>query len=201
MRDPRPAKHLAVGSIDGIDEADWAMNQWTGNREVDPELPAYDAMTQYPMRHILVRHEQGATHMADGYARATGRVGVAIATSGPGATNASLGIHTGSFFQARPSLGSWLSYGLGTVNRNLPSFIVLAPELPYAGTQVFANDFLPAYHQGTRVIPGKEPVPNVKRQDKIVLTHYFAPPHIVPGVEVAKVTTQIIQRDRHAETE
>ena len=49
-------------------------------------LPAYDAMLDYPIRHILVRHEQGATHMADGYARATGKVGVAIATSGPGAT-------------------------------------------------------------------------------------------------------------------
>src|SRR3954466_5393752 len=50
-------------------------------------LPAYDAMLDYPIRHVLVRHEQGATHMADGYARAGGGVGVAIATSGPGATN------------------------------------------------------------------------------------------------------------------
>jgi acetolactate synthase-1/2/3 large subunit len=57
-------------------------------------LPAYDAMLDYPIRHILVRHEQGATHMADGYARATGRVGVAIATSGPGATNMVTGIAT-----------------------------------------------------------------------------------------------------------
>jgi acetolactate synthase I/II/III large subunit len=57
-------------------------------------LPAYDAMTQYPIRHILVRHEQGATHMADGFARATGQVGVAVATSGPGATNMVTGIAT-----------------------------------------------------------------------------------------------------------
>lgn len=57
-------------------------------------LPAYDAMLDYPIRHILVRHEQGATHMADGYARATGQVGVAIATSGPGATNMVTGIAT-----------------------------------------------------------------------------------------------------------
>ena len=57
-------------------------------------LPAYDAMLAYPIRHILVRHEQGATHMADGYARASGRVGVAIATSGPGATNMVTGIAT-----------------------------------------------------------------------------------------------------------
>jgi hypothetical protein len=77
---------------------------------------------------------------------------------------ATLAMHTGSFFFSRPSMGSWVSYGLGTENRNLPSFVVIAPHLPYAGTLVFANDFLPAYHQGTRVIPGKEPVPNVKRQ-------------------------------------
>ena len=57
-------------------------------------LPAYDAMLAYPIRHILVRHEQGATHMADGYARASGKVGVAIATSGPGATNMVTGIAT-----------------------------------------------------------------------------------------------------------
>jgi len=57
-------------------------------------LPAYDAMLDYPVRHVLVRHEQGATHMADGYARATGNVGVAVATSGPGATNMVTGIAT-----------------------------------------------------------------------------------------------------------
>jgi acetolactate synthase-1/2/3 large subunit len=57
-------------------------------------LPSYDAMLDYPIRHVLVRHEQGATHMADGYARATGKVGVAVATSGPGATNMVTGIAT-----------------------------------------------------------------------------------------------------------
>ena len=57
-------------------------------------LPAYDAMLEYPIRHVLVRHEQGAAHMADGYARATGKVGVAMATSGPGATNLVTGIAT-----------------------------------------------------------------------------------------------------------
>ena len=57
-------------------------------------LPAYDAMLDYPVRHVLVRHEQGAAHMADGYARASGKVGVAVATSGPGATNLTTGIAT-----------------------------------------------------------------------------------------------------------
>src|SRR3990170_764239 len=55
-------------------------------------MPIYDAMLSYPVHHVLVRHEQGAAHMADGYARATGKVGVAMATSGPGATNLVTGI-------------------------------------------------------------------------------------------------------------
>ena len=58
-------------------------------------LPAYDAILDYPtIQHVLVRHEQGAAHMADGYARASGHVGVCIATSGPGATNLVTGIAT-----------------------------------------------------------------------------------------------------------
>ncbi len=57
-------------------------------------LPVYDALRKFPVRHILVRHEQGSAHMADGYARASGRVGVAMATSGPGATNLVTGIAT-----------------------------------------------------------------------------------------------------------
>ena len=57
-------------------------------------LPTYDALTKSRVHHVLVRHEQGATHMADGYARASGKVGVALATSGPGATNMVTGIAT-----------------------------------------------------------------------------------------------------------
>ncbi len=58
-------------------------------------MPFYDALTSYPaLRHILVRHEQAAAHAADGYARATGKVGVCVATSGPGATNLVTGLAT-----------------------------------------------------------------------------------------------------------
>ncbi|MGB7327693.1 MAG: DUF1501 domain-containing protein [Rubripirellula sp.] len=77
-------------------------------------------------------------------------------------SEATLGMHTGSPTFARPSMGSWVSYGLGTENQNLPSFIVIAPHLPYGGTQVYASDFLPAFHQGTRVIPGDNPNANLK---------------------------------------
>lgn len=77
---------------------------------------------------------------------------------------ATLGIHTGSFTFARPSIGAWMSYGLGTMNRNLPSFVVIAPQTPYAGGQVWGSDFLPGSHQGTLVVPGPEPVANIKRR-------------------------------------
>jgi len=75
---------------------------------------------------------------------------------------ATLGIHTGSFTFARPSVGAWVSYGLGTENRNLPSFVVIAPQSPYAGGQVWGSDFLPGAHQGTLVLPGEEPVANIR---------------------------------------
>ena len=79
-------------------------------------MPAYDAMPAYPIRHVLVRHEQGAAHMADGYARASGKVGVAIATSGPGATNLVTGIAT-AMLDSSPVVfitGQVASPGLGT---------------------------------------------------------------------------------------
>lgn len=75
--------------------------------------------------------------------------------------NATLGMHTGSFAFARPSLGAWVSYGLGTENRNLPSFVTIAPAQTYAGSQVYASDFLPGAHQGTLVVPGNEPVADI----------------------------------------
>src|SRR6202161_1467800 len=55
-------------------------------------LPTYDALLDSKIKHVLVRHEQGATHMAEGYARVSGRPGVVLVTSGPGATNAVTGI-------------------------------------------------------------------------------------------------------------
>jgi hypothetical protein len=78
--------------------------------------------------------------------------------------NATLGMHTGSFTVARPSAGSWLSYGLGSLNQNLPSFITIAPKTPYAGSQLWASDFLPGSHQGTLVVPSAEPMRNVRPQ-------------------------------------
>ena len=73
-----------------------------------------------------------------------------------------LGMHCGSWTFARPSIGAWVSYGLGTVNQNLPSFMVVAPKAPYAGAQTWGSDFLPGAHQGTWIIPGENPIPNIR---------------------------------------
>jgi hypothetical protein len=79
-----------------------------------------------------------------------------------GHDKATLAAHTGSAQFARPSAGAWVSYGLGTLNENLPGFMVLAPAAPYAGAQTWSSDFLPGSHQGTHVIPGPNPLPHVK---------------------------------------
>jgi hypothetical protein len=101
--------------------------------------------------------------------------------------NATLGMHTGSFNQSRPSIGSWLTYGLGTVNQNLPGFVVIAPRQTYAGTQVYASDFLPGAHQGTLVLPGGEPIRNVsprtptaQQQLELQLLREFNEEHLAP---------------------
>ena len=103
-------------------------------------IPLYDTLPDYPqIRHVLVRHEQGAAHAADGYARATGRVGVCMATSGPGATNLVTGI-TNAFLDsvpmvaitaqvARPLIGTDAFQEVDTTGITLPitkeSYLVL----------------------------------------------------------------------------
>jgi hypothetical protein len=82
-----------------------------------------------------------------------------------------LAMHTGSATVPLPSLGSWLSYGLGTKNPNLPSYVVLAEHLPYAGSQVWDSNFLPPLHQGVRIVPGPEPIPNLRSTARSVTLH------------------------------
>lgn len=71
---------------------------------------------------------------------------------------ATLAMHTGSATVPMPSIGAWLSYGLGTLNPNLPPYVVLAEHLPYAGAQVWDCSFLPGEHQGVRIVPGDQPI-------------------------------------------
>src|SRR3954469_14025800 len=79
-----------------------------------------------------------------------------------GHSAATLGMHTGSVTIPLPSLGSWVSYGLGTLNTNLPSFVVLAAKEPYNAYQVWDSNFLPGYHKGVRLVPGPDPLPDAK---------------------------------------
>src|SRR5688572_27005654 len=71
--------------------------------------------------------------------------------SNPAHGGACLKIHTGSDTFVRPSLGAWVSYGLGSENRDLPGFVTINPTLGHGGVQNFGAGFLPAIHQGTRL--------------------------------------------------
>src|SRR5438067_8233930 len=73
-----------------------------------------------------------------------------------------LAMHTGSATVPMPSLGAWISYGLGTFNPDLPAYVVLCERLPYAGSQVWDSSFLPPLHQGVRIVPGPEPIPDLR---------------------------------------
>ena len=75
---------------------------------------------------------------------------------------ATLAMHTGSATVPLPSIGAWISYGLGTFNPNLPPYVVFCEHLPYAGAQVWDSNFLPPLHQGVRLLPGPEPVADLK---------------------------------------
>jgi hypothetical protein len=81
---------------------------------------------------------------------------------------AALAMHTGSATVPMPSLGSWLSYGLGSFNPNLPSYVILAEHLPYAGVQNWDSSFLPPQYQGVRVVPGREPIPDLRSSARSV---------------------------------
>jgi hypothetical protein len=84
---------------------------------------------------------------------------------------ATLAMHTGSATVPLPSIGAWLSFGLGTLNRNLPPYVVLCEHTPYAGAQVWDNSFLPPYHQGVRIVPGNEPIPDLRSPARSLRLH------------------------------
>jgi acetolactate synthase-1/2/3 large subunit len=108
-------------------------------------MPFYHALPDYPLKHILTRHEQAAAHAADGYARATGRVGVCVATSGPGATNLVTGLATAQMDSVplvaitgqvgRPAMGKDSFQETNVMGMTLPftkhSFLVEDPDELY----------------------------------------------------------------------
>jgi len=134
-----------------------------------PEIqnrPGYERIFLKRPQWEFHRHGQCGTEVSTLFPHVAGKVDElavirSLHTDHSNHYNATLGMHTGSFNFARPSLGAWVSYGLGTENRNLPSFIAIAPAQTYAGSQVYASDFLPGAHQGTVVVPSAEPVANI----------------------------------------
>jgi uncharacterized protein (DUF1501 family) len=82
-----------------------------------------------------------------------------------------LAMHTGSATVPLPSLGAWLSYGLGTLNSNLPSYVVLCEHAPYGGSQVWDSNFLPPVHQGVRIYPGDRPIPDLNSSAPSLTLH------------------------------
>src|SRR6185295_1777338 len=79
-----------------------------------------------------------------------------------------LAMHTGSATVPLPSIGAWLSYGLGTENGDLPPYMVLCEHLPYAGAQVWDSNFLPPLHQGVRIVPGDKPIQDIESKARSV---------------------------------
>jgi len=104
-------------------------------------------------------------------------------------TGAALQMCTGEQAFSRPSMGSWLTYGLGTENQNLPGFIVVSPAAVFQGAQLWASSFLPSAHQGTLIRDLNQPIPNLRE------------PSAKPGRQRAKLDVlrelnELHQRDR-----
>ena len=127
-------------------------------------MPTYDAMPDYPIRHVLVRHEQGAAHMADGYARASGRVGVCIATSGPGATNLVTGI-ANAMMDSIPMVcitGQVASYLIGSDGFQEVDFTgVTLPITKHNILVTRTQDIMPAIRQAFYIASSGRPGPVV----------------------------------------
>ena len=153
-------------------------------------MPAYDALPQYPsVRHVLVRHEQGAAHMADGYARASGGVGVCIATSGPGATNLVTGI-ANAMMDSIPMVcitGQVASYLIGSDGFQEVDFTgVTLPITKHNILVQRTEDIMPALRQAFYIASSGRPGPVVvditkDAQQGSIQHRYDASPIRLPG--------------------
>ena len=128
-------------------------------------LPLYDAFYKYrELRHILVRHEQGAAHAADGYARATGKVGVCVATSGPGATNLVTGI-MGAKADSVPLVaitGQVPRFAMGTeAFQECDTCAITAPCTKKNYLVMSADDLAPTIYEAFRVAQDGRPGPTL----------------------------------------
>ena len=173
-------------------------------------LPTYDAMTGYTIRHVLVRHEQSAVHMADGFARASGRVGVVVATSGPGATNLVTGLAT-AMLDSTPLVAITGQVGsalLGTdafQEVDITGITIPVTKHNYLVTR--AEDIVPALREAFAVARSGRPGPVLvditkdAQQSRAVLDWEGAVPqrhlrHIPPTPEPAEALDLIRQAKR-----
>ncbi|HEY3399399.1 MAG TPA: biosynthetic-type acetolactate synthase large subunit [Geothrix sp.] len=125
-------------------------------------LPTYDAMVGYNIRHVLVRHEQSAVHMADGYARASGRVGVVVATSGPGATNLVTGLAT-AMMDSTPLVAITGQVGSGVLGTDAFQEVditgITMPVTKHNYLVTRASDIVPALREAFAVARSGRPGP------------------------------------------
>ena len=125
-------------------------------------LPAYDAMVGFDIRHVLVRHEQSAVHMADGYARASGRVGVVVATSGPGATNLVTGLAT-AMMDSTPLVAITGQVGSGVLGTDAFQEVditgITLPVTKHNYLVTRAADIVPALREAFAVAKQRPPRP------------------------------------------
>jgi acetolactate synthase-1/2/3 large subunit len=152
-------------------------------------MPAYDALPGSSIRHVLVRHEQGAAHMADGYARASGRVGVCVATSGPGATNLVTGI-ANAFMDSIPMVaitGQVASTLIGSDAFQEVDFTgVTLPITKHNLLVTRAQDIMPAIKQAFYIASSGRPGPVVvditkDAQNQSIDYEYDPSPVRLPG--------------------
>jgi acetolactate synthase-1/2/3 large subunit len=152
-------------------------------------MPAYDSMIKYPIHHVLVRHEQGAAHMADGYARVGGRVGVCIATSGPGATNLVTGI-ANAMLDGIPMVaitGQVPSHLIGS--DAFQETDITGVTLPITKHNIIVDrpeDISPAIKEAFYIAQSGRPGPVLvditkDAQQKACLYHYDPSPVVLPG--------------------
>ncbi|HJW43698.1 MAG TPA: thiamine pyrophosphate-binding protein, partial [Geothrix sp.] len=174
-------------------------------------LPAYDALVGHPIRHVLVRHEQSAAHMADGYARASGRVGVVVATSGPGATNLVTGLAT-AMLDSTPLVAITGQVGsalLGTdafQEVDITGITIPVTKHNYLVTR--AEDIVPAIREAFAVARSGRPGPVLvditkdAQQSRAALDWDGAKPqrhlrHLPPPLDAA-ILAQALELIRHA---
>jgi acetolactate synthase-1/2/3 large subunit len=156
-------------------------------------LPAYDAILDYPIRHVLVRHEQSAAHMADGYARAGGGVGVAIATSGPGATNLVTGIAT-AMMDSSPIVcitGQVASHVLGSdAFQEIDTVGITIPITKHNRLVKRAEDIGPALDQAFRIARSGRPGPvlvDITKDAQQASVEWTDPPPVVAPARSSSV--------------